>query len=60
MAVYEWVCDQCTYHVTKRMSIKEYKPKEMKNKEVIKTRKKYIEGGMVALMILSIVYFYKQ
>jgi len=38
----------------------EYKPKEMKNKEVIKTRKKYIEGGIVILMILSIVYFYKK
>ena len=38
----------------------EYKPKEMKNKEVIKTRKKYIESGVVILMILTIIYFYKK
>jgi len=38
----------------------EYKPKEMKNKEVIKTRKKYIESGVVILMIFTIIYFYKK
>ena len=38
----------------------EYKPKEMKNKEVAKTRQKYIEGGVVVLMILTIIYFYRK
>ena len=28
MGVYEWGCDQCTYQLTKRMSIKEYDSKE--------------------------------
>ena len=28
MAVYEWVCEQCTYQLTKRMSIKENDSKE--------------------------------
>ena len=28
MATYNWVCDQCTYHLTATMSIKEYNPKE--------------------------------
>ena len=38
----------------------EYKPKEMKNKEVAKTRQKYIEGGVVVLLILTIIYFYRK
>lgn len=38
----------------------EYKPKEMKNKEVVKTRQKYIEGGVVVLLILTIIYFYRK
>ena len=38
----------------------EYKPKEMKNKELVKTRKKYIEGGIFILLILTIIYFYKR
>ena len=38
----------------------EYKPKEMKNKVVAKTRQKYIEGGVVILMILTIIYFYRK
>ena len=38
----------------------EYKPKEMKNKEVVKTRQKYIEGGIVVLLILTIIYFYRK
>lgn len=38
----------------------EYKPKEMKNKEVAKTRKKYIEGGIFVLLLLTIIYFYRK
>ena len=38
----------------------EYKPKEMKNKEIAKTRKKYIEGGIFVLLVLTIIYFYKK
>ena len=38
----------------------EYKPKEMKNKEVAKTRQKYIEGGVVVLLILTIISFYRK
>jgi hypothetical protein len=38
----------------------EYKPKDMKNKEIMKTRRKYIECGIVGLLILSIIYFYKK
>lgn len=38
----------------------EYKPKEMKNKEISKTRKKYIEGGIFVLLVLAIIYFYRK
>ena len=38
----------------------EYKPKEMKNKEIVKTRKKYIEGGIFVLLVLTIIYFYRK
>ena len=38
----------------------EYKPKEMKNKEIAKTRKKYIESGIFILLTLTIIYFYKR
>ena len=38
----------------------EYKPKEMKTKEISKTRKKYIEGGIFILLMLTILYFYKK
>ena len=38
----------------------EYKPKEMKNKEIAKTRKKYIEGGIFALLVITIIYFYRK
>jgi len=38
----------------------EYKPKEMKNKEITKTRKKYIEGGIFVLLLVTIIYFYKK
>ena len=38
----------------------QYKPKEMKNKEIAKTRKKYIEGGIFVLLVLTIIYFYKK
>ena len=38
----------------------QYKPKEMKNKEIAKTRKKYIEGGIFALLVITIIYFYKK
>ena len=38
----------------------EYKPKDMKNKEIAKTRKKYIELGIVGLLFLTIFYFYRK
>ena len=38
----------------------EYKPKEMKNKELVKTRKKYIEGGIFILLLMTIIYFYRK
>ena len=38
----------------------EYKPKEMKNKELSKTRKKYIDGAIFILLTLSIIYFYRK
>ena len=38
----------------------QYKPKEMKNKEIAKTRKKYIEGGIFALLVITIIYFYRK
>lgn len=38
----------------------EYKPKEMKNKQITKTRKKYIEGGIFVLLLVTIIYFYKK
>lgn len=38
----------------------QYKPKEMKNKEISKTRKKYIEGGIFVLLVLAIIYFYRK
>ena len=28
MPEYTWICDGCTYHFTKSMSIKQYNPKE--------------------------------
>ena len=28
MPEYNWVCDQCTFQLTKTMSIKKYNPKE--------------------------------
>ena len=38
----------------------EYKPKEFRNRELIKTRKKYIQIGSALLIIFSIMYFYKK
>ena len=38
----------------------EYKPKEMKNKEITITRRKYIEGGIFVLLLVTIIYFYKK
>ena len=38
----------------------EYKPKDMKNKEIAKTRKKYIEAGIVGLLLLTTFYFYRK
>ena len=38
----------------------EYKPKEIRNKEIIKTRKRYIEFAGALLVIFGIVYFYKK
>ena len=30
MPEYTWICDGCPYHLTERMSIKEYNPREKK------------------------------
>lgn len=38
----------------------EYKPKEMKTKEIIKTRKKYIQISCVIIIILASMYLYKK
>ena len=38
----------------------EYKPKEIRNREIINTRKKYIQFGSALLIILGIMYFYKK
>ena len=38
----------------------QYKPKEMKNKEITKTRKKYIEAGIFGLLVITIIYFYRK
>ena len=38
----------------------QYKPKEMKNKEIAKTRKKYVEAGIFALLVITIIYFYRK
>jgi hypothetical protein len=37
----------------------EYRPKEMRNKELMKTRRKYIQFGVVVFLILGILYFNK-
>lgn len=38
----------------------EYKPKEIRNREIIKTRKRYIQFGSALLLISIIAYFYKK
>ena len=38
----------------------EYKPKEIRNKEMINTRKKYIQFVSALLIIFGIIYFYKK
>tara|TARA_B100001123_G_C15292570_1_gene1017957 strand:+ start:1645 stop:2076 length:432 start_codon:yes stop_codon:yes gene_type:complete len=38
----------------------QYKPKEIRNREIIKTRKKYIQFAIGSIIILGIVYFYKK
>ena len=37
----------------------EYRPKEMRNKELMKTRRKYIQFGVVVFLIRGILYFNK-
>ena len=37
----------------------EYRPKEMREKEKMKTRKKYIQFGIGFVLICCIMYFYK-
>ncbi len=32
----------------------------MKNKEFLKTRKKYIEGGIIIVLVLGVLYFYRK
>ena len=38
----------------------QYKPKEIRNREIIKTRKKYIQFATASIIILVIVYLYKK
>ena len=38
----------------------EYKPKEIKTKQIAQTRKKYIQFGSALLIIFGIIYFYKK
>tara|TARA_Y100000816_G_C26107214_1_gene588754 strand:+ start:1461 stop:1895 length:435 start_codon:yes stop_codon:yes gene_type:complete len=38
----------------------EYKPKEIKQEELIKTRKKYIQFGIGFALVLLVYYFYKK
>ena len=38
----------------------EYKPKEMRNKDLIETRKRYIQIASTVLLVSAIVYFYKK
>ncbi len=38
----------------------EYKPKEIRNKELIKTRQRYIQFGIALLIIGGIFYIYKK
>lgn len=38
----------------------EYKPKEIQNKEIAKTRKKYIDFALSILIISGIIYLYKK
>ncbi len=38
----------------------EYKPKEMRNKEMIETRKRYIQIASTVILVSAIVYFYKK
>ena len=38
----------------------EYKPKEIRNKEMIKTRKRYIQFSIALLIIFGIIYIYKK
>ena len=38
----------------------EYKPKEYKNREIVKTRKKYIEFALGTILVGLIIYLYKK
>tara|TARA_B100000123_G_C25705768_1_gene417514 strand:+ start:461 stop:895 length:435 start_codon:yes stop_codon:yes gene_type:complete len=38
----------------------EYKPKELKEEELIKTKKKYIQFGIGFALIMLVYYFYKK
>ena len=38
----------------------EYKPKEIRNREIANTRKKYIQFASALLIIFGIMYFYKK
>ena len=38
----------------------EYKPKEIRNREIVKTKKRYIQFTSALLITLGIVYFYKK
>ena len=38
----------------------EYKPKEFKNREIAKTRKKYIEFAIGTILVGLIIYLYKK
>ena len=46
--------------VAKKKYYDEYKPKEYKTREIVKTRKKYIEFAVGTILVGLIIYLYKK
>ena len=51
---------QETFYESLEKYYDEYKPKEIRNKELIKTRQRYIQFGIALLIIGGIFYIYKK
>ena len=49
-----------TFYESLEKYYEEYKPKEIRNKEIAQTRKKYIQFASALLIIFGIMYFYKK